>query len=675
MRKRIAVSMWLVVIGILTLVGYSMAYGVDLSFPGIRRSEITQGYSGSHQAIDYRFANHDIIAAPKAGEVTSSRWIYSDDTRWWPCYGSSSDRGNYIILDHGGAVETRHYHLSNQGSTPGVGANFHLGDEIAYADNTGCSTGAHLHFVLRVNSNPVDPYAGTTHWVSGAPIPMGFRDQGGNKHGPFPLDWTSIRDKWLELEGEPGAPVDDDFEPMLATIERRQSFEHGYIHFVIPYGPQYMSYHKTYLPDIRIDHEGWDSTIIVRSNGGTARVNVTFYDQDGKMVDSRTHTGVSANGTWLLNTSDLANDWTNPVNNFSGSAVVYSNQDVSVAVKNTRSSGITSYSGIGEQGSGAGWDEPGQTAYVPASLRNYYGWDSVFYIQNTGSGDASGSITFYNEDGSPKYPLSGLSIPANGQMIVKLDQITNLGNGFSGSAVISFDQPVAVIVRQDGGSSGYSDFNAFTSGADVLYLPSLLSGYYGWDSAYQVQNVGTQDTTVTVRYEFDGSDCTRSLGTVKAKAYKMEYQPTDPCFTGKNIGSARLTSSNGQPIVAIVNQQNSTGSHQSYSALLGGATTLVAPFFTHDVGGWNSSLQAQNMDSATARVWRTYYETDGDQALSMGPDYLAPRKSKAWIGGEGVPSGYYYSAVVTSDQEVGGISNTSRSGSGDVGCSYNMIPR
>jgi hypothetical protein len=162
---------------------------------------------------------------------------------------------------------------------------------------------------------------------------------------------------------------------------------------------------------------------------------------------------------------------------------------------------------------------------------------------------------------------------------------------------------------------------------------------------------------------------------VPAKGYVTVYQPTDDCFEGETIGSARITSGSNRPIVAIVNQQNSTGSHQSYSALLGGATTLDAPLFVHDVDDWNSSLQVQNMDVVMATIDRDYYRTDGDSASGGGSDTIAGWKSKAYIGGDGTPSGHYCSAVVTSDRQMGGICNTSRSGSGDVGCSYNMIAR
>jgi hypothetical protein len=53
---------------------------------------------------------------------------------------------------------------------------------MALSGDTGCG-GAHLHFATKNNGTPFDPYAGSTNWVSGQPIPMGFRDQNGDVSG------------------------------------------------------------------------------------------------------------------------------------------------------------------------------------------------------------------------------------------------------------------------------------------------------------------------------------------------------------------------------------------------------------------------------------------------------------------------------------------------------------
>ena len=117
-----------------------------------------------------------------------------------------NDPGNYIEIDHGGGVITRYAHLSRNGFAVSMNDSVSRGQRIANSDCTGWCNGDHLHFAVRINGSYVDPYAGTTQWVSADPIPMGYRDQNGNVQGPFTL-YGAIGDRWLALDGAPGSPI------------------------------------------------------------------------------------------------------------------------------------------------------------------------------------------------------------------------------------------------------------------------------------------------------------------------------------------------------------------------------------------------------------------------------------------------------------------------------------
>ena len=65
--------------------------------------------------------------------------------------------GTAIVLDHGGRIATVYGHL--QSTTLSVGDVVSRGQTIGLAGSTGFSTGAHLHFEVRVNGQPVDPAA------------------------------------------------------------------------------------------------------------------------------------------------------------------------------------------------------------------------------------------------------------------------------------------------------------------------------------------------------------------------------------------------------------------------------------------------------------------------------------------------------------------------------------
>jgi len=64
-------------------------------------------------------------------------------------------RGNTIILDHGAGVHTAYYHLSVLNVT--VGQRVHRGQRIGLSGSTGLSTGAHLHWEVRVGEIFVNP--------------------------------------------------------------------------------------------------------------------------------------------------------------------------------------------------------------------------------------------------------------------------------------------------------------------------------------------------------------------------------------------------------------------------------------------------------------------------------------------------------------------------------------
>ena len=64
-------------------------------------------------------------------------------------------RGNAVVLDHGGGVYTGYWHLSELNVEPGE--QVAPGQRLGAVGSTGLSTGAHLHWEMRVGGLPVDP--------------------------------------------------------------------------------------------------------------------------------------------------------------------------------------------------------------------------------------------------------------------------------------------------------------------------------------------------------------------------------------------------------------------------------------------------------------------------------------------------------------------------------------
>ena len=62
---------------------------------------------------------------------------------------------NYVVIDHGGGVSTLYAHCKD--IYVSVGDTVTAGQKIAACGSTGTSTGAHLHFEVRINGERVDP--------------------------------------------------------------------------------------------------------------------------------------------------------------------------------------------------------------------------------------------------------------------------------------------------------------------------------------------------------------------------------------------------------------------------------------------------------------------------------------------------------------------------------------
>lgn len=125
--------------------------GARADWTGWRAGEPTAG-SGhaydNHGGTDWGMPTGTNLYAPAAGRVSSLRESVPNNDH--------SDTGNYLVLDHrantgtsvgGRDYRTRYWHLAQNGVIPpGVGSSVTKGAHIAISDNTGNSTGPHLHY-------------------------------------------------------------------------------------------------------------------------------------------------------------------------------------------------------------------------------------------------------------------------------------------------------------------------------------------------------------------------------------------------------------------------------------------------------------------------------------------------------------------------------------------------
>ncbi len=108
---------------------------------GSRRTYGASTAISAHEGEDYGAVAGTPVYAPAPGGVVLADPLFV--------------RGNAIVIDHGNGVHTGYWHLSE--ISVAVGESVGRGQLIGKVGSTGLSTGAHLHWELRIGGRAVDP--------------------------------------------------------------------------------------------------------------------------------------------------------------------------------------------------------------------------------------------------------------------------------------------------------------------------------------------------------------------------------------------------------------------------------------------------------------------------------------------------------------------------------------
>ena len=114
--------------------------GVVTSGYGYRENPVN-GIGDFHAGVDIACAEGTPVGACGEGQVAFT--------------GSNDVRGNYLVIRHGGGVQTLYQHLACIVVRPGQ--RIDAGQEVGMAGSTGLSTGPHVHLELEVGGILYDP--------------------------------------------------------------------------------------------------------------------------------------------------------------------------------------------------------------------------------------------------------------------------------------------------------------------------------------------------------------------------------------------------------------------------------------------------------------------------------------------------------------------------------------
>ncbi|MGQ9556084.1 MAG: M23 family metallopeptidase [Anaerolineae bacterium] len=586
-----------------------------------------------HKGVDFSYSTDTSVYAIATGMVVE---VVENVPN-----GTGSDFGNYVLIRHdkmhwdktrsptgNSYVYSIYGHLSQYSVIPGVGSQVMAGQQIAQIDTTGTATGPHLHLQVCVDPsasqtlgtmdetyrsrNPelwlepaysggstgivigrVNAPPGEDWYIWGLSKPQG---SGGTTYAnsrKYAYAWTNpddiVGENWGTTDVYPGTYH-------LYAKNESGTVTYADLGYVTVIGGQtsYVGLYPFYLPDVRLNWDGWTSTIAVRNNGAnTASVTTTFYQDTGFVIGQRTdYLAPNASITFL----PPAPGGTSA----DGAAIVIGSQDISVAAVNANATEPYAYAGIPHNSSPSGIGS-GTTLYAPCTLNNYYGWNSTIYIQNTAGASADLTAYYYNDNGSSAGTQTR-HIQANGQVTVP-------GVTWSGWARLVATQPIVATVMhwRDTTYMAYAVANSYSASA---YLPSLLRNYYTWNSAYQTAE--TTGASVTDRMDFKPDPAGYRDYSLNAFGHRDGYMEYEDQVPSPWHGSGVISPIGGSGLIVSAGQHSNSGTAMGIHAFKGGARQIGAPLLRNT--NWTGSLTIQNVGSSATNVTVRCYWPNGSQA-------------------------------------------------------------
>jgi hypothetical protein len=304
---------------------------------------------------------------------------------------------------------------------------------------------------------------------------------------------------------------------------------------------------------------------------------------------------------------------------------------------------------------------------------------TAFAVQNLGTVDAHVVVQWFTEEGSLVYTSPDVVIAPGG--LGNYSPGTGLPASWSGSVVISADQPIAAIANTTdnfgvptywGGSEGLSSAATGTS----VYLPFALRSRSGRTSTIGVQNAGGSTANVYINFKGHSSSPidAQVVKSLNAGASTILNLGADVAGLGSNwMGSVAVTST--MPLAA---SSLDVGANllYNYSGVAAASTDLVLPFVVGARSNQDTAHALLNPSGVLAHVTITYtgniYGVPSTTVISrdLQPNELWNQLHSAQTG-----NGFLGSAVIHSDLPVLGIVNQTYGSFGASGkkMAYTMI--
>lgn len=303
---------------------------------------------------------------------------------------------------------------------------------------------------------------------------------------------------------------------------------------------------------------------------------------------------------------------------FQGSAEIASDQPILIVanISSINNTSLLSYAGI---------TQPNTQSIMPRVVRDWYGWDSIIWVQNAGTSDADVTIEFHPVEGGSSSTTYD-TIPPN---VSRGYQPELLGDNFSGWASIGSDVPIVAIVEESNGYysaayNGYSDITLSTFDTTLsvnqLFSPLQIKGTGSWTTGFRIVNPNSLESMlVNTFYNLDGSLAGSiippAIPAGSARDFTLLAEPSLPDgFDGDVVISS------DQLIYLVSTLQNFNYSDRDTHAL----NSIIQPSLSifmprvviNDAEGVDTELSVQNANSSIVDISIRYYSQNGALAAT-----------------------------------------------------------
>lgn len=293
---------------------------------------------------------------------------------------------------------------------------------------------------------------------------------------------------------------------------------------------------------------------------------------------------------------------------------------------------------------------------------------SVTY-QNVGDADASVLFQFYAENSGTPIDVNR-TIPAGAAASLFVGSLNEISPGFSGSAVMSSDQPIVATLVQISSDTLVKNrplSNGFSGGTDEVLLPTVLKNQFDTTSRFSIQNISSEavDLTVNIYNAAAPSDppivvAQNDLPAGAAKYFDMGTLSgiVTPSFNGSATVTAVASDGSGDVAIVGSSLESSTigPATSAFEGVSGGSDTVFLATGLCQAFGASSSYAVQNVGLAVANVTVDFASgQSANQAIQPGAKY-------SFIACDTVPANTSTAATITSDQPIVAIGKVFGSG-------------